>query len=376
MKFLVLSCNTGGGHNSAARAVKEKMCSLGHDCEIKDALAFGSKIFSSGVCNSYDKIVLHTPRAFGVGYRYSKSIVYKGGKRKSAVYAVNMTYSKKLYNFISQNNFDAVVCTHVFPAQAMTHIKHKYCLKVPIYVVATDYSFSPFYDELDVNRFFVSMKEVKHEYTERGIREEKIIPSGIPVSDRFTLPITKLEARRELCLDENAFLCVIMSGSMGFGNVYDLIDGILKKNLSNYQILVIAGNNTKLRDGILDKYVYRNNISAIGFTDKVHLYMKACDLIITKPGGLSSTEAMVSNVPLLLTSPIPGCETENYDTLTRLGLAYAGKSTERAVDIFEKVLLCPDSVLSVTENQRTHINRNSSQIICDSILYDIKNNCT
>lgn len=370
MKFLVLSCNTGGGHNSAAKAVKEKMLSLGHECEIKDALAFGSKMLSSGVCTSYDKIVLHTPRTFGVGYRYSKSIVYKGGKRKSAVYAVNMTYSKKLYNFITQNKFDAVVCTHVFPAQAMTHIKHKYALTVPIYVVATDYSFSPFYDELDVNRFFVSMKEVKHEYTERGISEEKIIPSGIPVSDRFTLPISKKQAREELCLDKESFLCVIMSGSMGFGNVYDLIDGILKKELSGYQILVIAGNNTKLRDTINEKYANEKNISAIGFTDKVHLYMKACDLIITKPGGLSSTEAMVCNVPLLLTSPIPGCETENYDTLTRLGLAYAGKSAEKAVEIFEKVLANPESVLSVVENQSARINKNSAQIICESILND------
>lgn len=372
MKFLVLSCNTGGGHNSAARAVQEKFIQLGHECDVKDALRYCSKLVSSGVSSSYNNIVLHTPKAFGVGYRYSKSIVYKGdGKLKSPVYAINMSYSKRLCSDVIENGYDAVVCTHLFPAQAITHAKHKHGLDVPVYVVATDYSFSPFYDELDVNKFFVSMKEVKHEYIERGIPEGIIIPSGIPVSTKFNLDISRQMARAELGLNQNKFICLIMSGSMGFGNIYKLIDEIIKKPLLNYEILVIAGNNNKLRNGINERYAKYENIASIGFTDQVHLYMRASNLVITKPGGLSSTESMVSNVPLILINPIPGCESENYALLTKLGAALEGDTVEKAVFAFESVLLDEVVAKTVVNKQRQYINPLASSQICETIINDI-----
>ncbi len=368
MKILVLSCNTGQGHNSAAKAVQEKFISLGHECVVKDALKYASKIVSDGVSESYNKIVMHTPKAFGVGYRFSKSMTYNEGELKSPVYAMNMAYSKRICSDILEEGYDAVVCCHVFPAQAVTHAKHKHGLDIPIYVVATDYSFSPFYDELDVDKFFISMKEVKHEYVDRGIPEEKIVPTGIPVSQRFTDRMAKDEARALLGLVNDRFLCVIMSGSMGFGNIYKLIDNILERPISGYDILVICGNNTKLMNGINEKYCRYSNIAAIGYTTDVHLYMKACDLVITKPGGLSSTEAMVSNVPLVLTSPIPGCETENYDLLTRLGAALPGKDIEKAALAFETILFDKTVGTLVVMNQEKYINKTGAAEICECIL--------
>lgn len=368
MNFLILSCNTGQGHNSAANAICEKFISSGHKCVVKDTLGYSSAAVSKGVCRSYDKIVLHAPQAFGYGYKFSKNVVYKGGKKKSAVYAFNMTYSKRIYQDIVENNYDAIICCHVFPAQALTHIKHKYNLQKPIFVVATDYSFSPFYDELDVDRFFVSIPEVKHEYTERGIPEEKIVATGIPVSERFTTDISKSSARAMLSLNPNKFLCLIMSGSMGFGNVFALIDEIIKKPLPDYEILVIAGNNDKLRKNINETYSKFKNIAAIGYTNQVHLYMRACDLIVTKPGGLTSTEAMVSNIPLLLTNPIPGCETENYNILTKLGVALEGDTVDNAVLAIESAILSNVIPNQVVKNQQRYINRNSTTDICNHII--------
>lgn len=371
MKFLVLSCNTGQGHNSAAKAICERLAYLGHEYDFKDTLKYCSKSVSEAICRSYDKIVLHTPKAFGVGYRYSKSIVYKGGKKKSAVYAMNMSYSKRLHRDILKNKYDAVICTHVFPAQAVTHAKHKHGLDIPVYVVATDYSFSPFYDELDVNKFFVSMKEVVHEYTERGIPEDRIVPSGIPVSERFSVDISKNDARDLLGLPKDRFICLMMSGSMGFGNIYQLIDKIIERPVSGYDILVITGNNSKLRNGVNEKYGDYSNIGAIGYTDKVHLFMKASDLVVTKPGGLSSTEAMVCGVPLILTSPIPGCETENYRLLTTLGTAIGGKETDDAVFGFESVLINNHVGEHLVYNQRKFVNKNAAADICSTILDDL-----
>ncbi len=364
MKALILSCNTGQGHNSAAFAVRDMFISMGHECDTKDALAYASKMFSKSVSGSYNSIVMHTPKAFGVGYRYCKSKKYEPGKTKSAAYAMNMMYSQKLYLDILKAGYDMVLCTHVFAAQSMTHVKHKHGLNIPLYVIATDYSFCPYYDELDVEKYFISLESVREEFIARGISERKIQPTGIPVSVKFNSGMSKKEARQALRLSPDRFLCIIMSGSMGFGNIFGFIDKIIGLGLSNYDILVIAGNNYKLKRGINNKYENYDNITAIGFTNDVHLFMKACDLVVTKPGGLSSTEAMVSNVPLILTSPIPGCETENYQILTGLGVAIGGKTLEDATEAFLKVFTDKEYADSITYNQRKYINPNSARDIC------------
>ncbi|MBQ7398947.1 MAG: hypothetical protein IJW06_00615 [Clostridia bacterium] len=368
VKVLVLSCNTGQGHNSAANAIREKFLSLGHECDLKDALRYNSKMFSKGISESYNKIVLHAPKAFGAGYNLSKAQTYKKGRVKSPVYAVNMTYSKNLFKDIVAENYDAVVCTHIFPAQALTHAKHKHGLDVPIYFVATDYGYYPFCDELDIDKFFIASEKVVPEYISRKIPKHRITATGIPVADRFLTDIPKDAARAELGLSPDRFLCLIMSGSMGFGNIYSLIDRMLECPCQDFDILVLAGNNHKLKDGINENYASHSNIGAIGFTDKVHLYMKACDLVITKPGGLSSTEAMVSNVPMILTKPIPGCETDNYNLLTGIGAALKGKTLDEAVFSFESVLMNKDVRNEVVYCQKEHINGHAAQTICELII--------
>lgn len=368
MKVLILSCNTGQGHNSAATAVKDELVKMGHECVMKDALSYASKMFSKGISNSYNSIVLHAPQAFGVGYRYCKSKSYTPGSVKSASYAINMTYSKKLCEEIIEDGYDAVLCTHVFAAQSITHIKHKHGLKIPAYVIATDYSYCPYFDELDMDKYFISLESVKKEYIGRGIPADKIVVTGIPVSSRFSMEISKHEAREKIGFYSDRFLCLIMSGSMGFGNIYDFIDEVLNRPMKDYDILVIAGNNEKLRSGIIEKYEKYGNVTAIGYTKEVHNYMKASDLIVTKPGGLSSTEAMVSNVPLVLANPIPGVESENYDVLTRLGVAIGGNKAIDAANAFEAIF--NDSIVGyqVINNQKKYINGNAAQEICKHVV--------
>lgn len=368
MKVLILSCNTGQGHNSAAKAVQERMTELGNECVIKDTLAYASKLYSKGICNSYTKIVMHTPKAFGAGYRFSKSITYSPGKIKSLAYASNMLCSKKLYDDIVSGGFEAVICTHVFAGQAITHVKHKHGLDLPTYVVSTDYSFCPFFDELDVDKYFIPMEHNVGEFIGRGIPRDKIIPTGIPVSGKFSREIDKDTAKAALEIKQGRKLCLIMSGSMGYGDIYELIDKMVEENIPDTDILVIAGNNHKLFEGVNEKYADNDSVSAIGFTDKVYLFMKACDVVITKPGGLSSTESMVCNVPLVLTKPIPGCETENFELLTNLGCAVSGKKTDYAAMEIEKLLTDDDYTESIIENQRRYIRKNSAEIICDIVL--------
>jgi len=366
LKVLILSCNTGQGHNSAANAVMERFVAAGNECVLKDSLAYVSKFYSKSISNSYNNIVLHTPRAFGAGYRFSKSI--KSKHFKSYAYAANMMRSGRIYEDIVEGGFDAVVCTHVFAGQAVTHVKHKYGLEIPLYIVATDYSFAPFYNEIDAEMFFISMNEITSEFTTKGIHIDKIFATGIPVSNKFNLNIDKQSARKELGLELDKKICLIMSGSMGYGNIYDLIDKILHENTDNLQVLVIAGKNKKLKKGIENEYCKDTRVSCIGYTDKVNVYMKACDVVVTKPGGLSSTEAMVSNIPLVLTKPIPGCETENFRLITKLGCALPGTKPKEASAAVKSILT--DSAVSekMITMQNRYIIKNSAELITDCVM--------
>ena len=375
MKILILSCNTGAGHNMAAFAVRDMMIKLGHECVTKDALAYASRYFSNGVSKSYNSIVMHTPKVFGVGYRYCKNKTYTPGRTKSATYALNMMYSKKLYVEILREGYDAVLCTHVFAAQSITHVKHKHGLNIPIYAIATDYSFCPYYDELDMNKYFISLDCIKQDYLNRGIPNEKIIPSGIPVSDKFIEKMSRKKAREELGLYTDEFICLIMSGSMGFGKVTDFIDEVLQRNIGESFILVITGNNINLKNEINDKYSRQRNVMAIGYTDKVHLYMKASNIIVTKPGGLTSTEAMVCNIPIILSSPIPGVETENYEILTSLGVAIGGKDTLRAARVIEEIYKGSALTAHIKFNQQRYINTDAAMVICKEVLHDLGVEC-
>ena len=366
MKILILSCNTGQGHNSAALAVQEQFVSMGHECILKDSLAYVSKRYSDSISVSYNKIVLHTPRAFGAGYRLSKAM--KGRYFKSYAYAANMMCSGRIYEDIVKGNFDAIVCTHVFPGQAVTHVKHKYGLDIPLYIIGTDYSFAPFYNEIDAEKYFICMNEIISEFTTRGIHVDKIAATGIPVSDKFNINTDKTLARLELGLDTDKKTCLIMSGSMGYGNIYDLIDRILHENISDLQIIVIAGKNKKLKKGIDTEYNDDLRVKCIGYTDKVNLYMKACDVLITKPGGLSSTEAMVSNIPLILTKPIPGCETENFRLLTKLGCALPGTKPKEAAFAVKSVLTDTSVSEKLIAMQNRYISKDSAKTIAECVL--------
>lgn len=314
MKILILSCNTGGGHNTAAKAIKEMFDSLGDECEIKDALSFGGQFASDLVCDTYVEVVKKMPDLFGDFYELGNkvgAINASTGKLRSPIYLVNKIYADALEDYIISNKFDVVVCTHIFPSEAMTHLRKRHHLKIPFYFVATDYYCSPMVEELTPDAIFVPHKDSIFTYTNKGISKKKLIPTGIPVSQKFVNAMDRAEARAEVGLNDDDKAFLLMSGSMGFGDVIDIAKYILKHGDDKTRVVAITGNNKELYKEFEKQFAGDQRLILLGFTDKVHVYMSACDLLLTKPGGLSSTEAFVHGIPIVHTAPIPGCETEN-----------------------------------------------------------------
>ena len=201
MKVLILSSATGGGHNAAAAAVREELERRGIECSMEEGLRFASEKISRRVCATYMGVATHAPQFFYRLYRAGGAI--SNPRLKSPVYFANRLYRQKLYDYITQNGFNAVVTTHLFSAEALTSLRrHK---KAPFYsvFVATDYTCIPFVEETECDALVIPHEDLRGEFLRRGVPEEKMYCFGIPVGAAFFgHHQTKEEARRALGLPE------------------------------------------------------------------------------------------------------------------------------------------------------------------------------
>lgn len=364
MKILLLSCNTGEGHNSAARALKEQLEEYHITCDFVDALGLANKRVSKKITDFYVASTAGNPTVFKMMYKAGE--LYSKIKIKSPVYGMNKLCKKSLTKFISDGNYDVIVATHLFPAETLTAMK-KTNPNLHFLAVATDYVSIPFWEETNPDYFVIPHSELISDFNKKGISKNKLLPLGIPVSLKFNKRIPKKQARLELDLPVNGNIILIMSGSMGFGNLELTIEKLLNKFDNKITLVVLCGNNDKIRNSLKDKF-NQPNVYLKSFTTKVSKYMDASDVILTKPGGLTSTETAVKNIPTILTAPIPGCETYNARFFENHGLALVDSDIDKIVD--KTYLLISDKKLArqMINNQKKTINQYAARDICDFII--------
>ena len=160
--------------------------------------------------------------------------------------------------------------------------------------------------------------------------QERLFATGIPVRISASEHIGKQAARESLCVEPDARLAVVMGGSMGGGRMEDVVRELLKRTDANTMVAALCGSNTALTKRMERHFATETRLRVIGYTKQAALWMEACDVLLTKPGGLTSTEAAVKGVPLVLTAPIPGCETLNAAYFHEHGLARRAFKPARA----------------------------------------------
>lgn len=327
MHVLVLSCNTGGGHNSAGSAVLEALQARGHTGERVDFLGLAGQKVSDLVCGAYVGMVKNLPAVFGVTYSVGRAVstAERVLSVKSPVYAACAQVIPELNRYLSQHPCDAIIAPHTFPALALTEMKRR-GMALPITVaVATDYTCTPFFEEEDCDFTLIPSQLCVDEFVSRGFSREKLVPLGIPVSDGFQRRLGRRTCREMLGLEQNCRWILIMGGSMGAGHIRQLIRCLLYLTPEQVRLAVICGSNEKLLEGLRKKYGHSSRIQVIGYTDQVARYMEACDLLYTKPGGITSTEGAVMGVPMVHMKPIPGCETRNRQLFTQNGMSVSAR---------------------------------------------------
>lgn len=364
MKILVLSCSTGEGHNSAAKAVCEALTLSGVEYEFKDPVSFYSEKVVKKVSSLYNNLIKKTPRAFGVVYKLGGA--YDRSKLPSPIYALNAVYADNLARYIEDNSFDAVISTHLYGMLALTAAKKKYGLNKPIFGVITDYTVIPFTNNAELDGLFIPHEELRPLFEKRGVSPDTIIATGIPVSPSIRDTVGKGEARSLLGLPQDKKIVLVMSGGVGCENVKKLIRRAIKRRGEDKHYVVLCGNNAKLKAKI--EKLSSQSVTAVGFTDKVRLYTRAADAVITKAGGLSSTEAAVSGVPLVHFKPIPGCETCNAEFFSVKGMSKLAKTPKQALELAETLAVDQAEQDDMIAAQRREINRFAADDIVKEII--------
>lgn len=329
MKVLILSTGTGEGHNSAARAMKEQFDKNQIPCVMEDALNFASDRAARYGRKVYIWSTVKAKRVFAGAYRAGR--VISSSRHKSPVYYANALYAEKLFHYIEENGFDTFLMPHLFPAEAVTYMMKKYPLKASSYFIATDYTCIPFTEETEMDRFFIPHKDLIPEFVKRGIPKEKLVPLGIPVSDRFRELPAREQCRKRLGIEQDKKCILVMTGSMGYGHVESMADKLVQQTGEGTDLYIMGGTNEKLKRNLREKYGAVDRVKVLDFTNEAHIYMAAANVLFTKPGGLTSTEAAAAGVPLVHTHPIPGCEERNVAFFTERGMSVSHKREDEVV---------------------------------------------
>ena len=365
MEALILSCSTGGGHNTAAQAVFEALTERGHHAVRMDPYTPVSEELANKVGQTYIKLVQKSPKLFGAVYDLGNA--YRKLPGRSPVYHINGKMAPYMQKYLAEHQTDVIVCTHLYPAEILTHMRLNGMETPPFVFIATDYTCIPFTEESDCDLYVTPSPLLSSDFTGRGIPAEKLRPLGIPVRLDFSDDtITKDRAREALNLPKDRRTLLLSGGSMGAGSIINAVRTLLPylEQNADCDLNILCGSNEALFDSMEAEFTKNRQITPMRSTDKMALYLKASDVFISKPGGLSSTESAAAGVPLVHISPIPGCESRNAEFFAKEGIAVKVENTEAELLSAVEKLLEPGNAEEMRKRQRAVINQNAAMDIC------------
>lgn len=318
MNVLFFSVSIGAGHNKAAEAVREELHKKYPQSKtmIVDTLKYINPVIDKLVVSGYLNALKNTPLLYKKLYEMADN----GENINDFSKVINHLMSFRIKKLIREFKPDLLVCTHPFPLQMLSEMKRKKKLSLPVVAILTDFITHTFWLQPNVDRYFVAHDFMKNDMVRKGIDESIICSSGIPTSHKFREKKNRKDLLKTLGVEDMPTY-LIMGGGLGIGQLDETIEALMKLE-DNIQIVVIVGKNMKLKESILSMAEsYTKKIKVITYTSKVSEWMSIADVIFTKPGGMTISEALCKNIPIVIISPIPGQEEKNSNFLVNLGAA-------------------------------------------------------
>jgi processive 1,2-diacylglycerol beta-glucosyltransferase len=319
-RVLLLSVSAGAGHVRAAEALRVAAETEGLVAEHLDVMDFVSSAFRALYTDFYLKLVEHHPSVWAMLYRIMDKTPPSAplARVRRAIERLN---TLKLRKAIAAFAPDAVVCTHFLPAELLMRERSRGRFASPVFVQITDFDLHGMWIVPDMAGYFVASDEVAFRAEARGIARERVHVTGIPVMPAFASPPSRVEAAAELGLDPRRTTFLLMGGGAGLGGLDEVAARLVAID-ADFQLVALAGRNAKMLAKLeaLSR-AHPKRLVAHGFTDRVERLMAAADLVITKPGGLTTSECLALGRPMIVHAPIPGQEERNCDYLLEQGVA-------------------------------------------------------
>lgn len=372
MKVLIFYASYGGGHLNAAKSIEDCITNnyKGINVELIDCMKYVNKTVEKLTTAAYREMAKKAPWVWGKIYSDSqRGPLAHLSSRSNKIMAI------KLLKLLREKQADLVISTHPFSSQMCSYLKRKGKITAKIATVMTD--FAPHDQWLVGNDFtdyyFVAHDRMKEYLISKNIPESKIYVSGIPISNRFQKAYNKEEILSKYKLsNQKQTILFFGGGEFGLGKTRtaQIFESFVQSD-KNIQIIAIAGRNPKMK-ATFEEIVKNNNksdmVRILEFTKEVPELMSISDLVVTKPGGLTTSESLASHLPMVVINPIPGQEEENAEFLESKKIAVWVKKSDDVNQIIKNLLSDKEKLKNMKENTSILAKPNSTKTICDILL--------
>ncbi len=354
MRGLIFSITTGQGHNQTAKVLSDYFNSVGVKCSYLDVYEYINPRLSESVSKIYLMSTQKMPQIYGRVYSLfeKRPVDEMHGLPK----VTTKMLAKRLEKLVKTIAPDFIICTHVFAALLVTCLGDHIAKRIKTVGIITDFTIHPYWEDTRLDYYITASEALTNQGRKKGIAKEKIKPFGIPIDPKFEKKLSKEEAIAQLGLEQKPTI-LVMSGSMGFGNILDEILSLDKLDI-DFQIVSICGNNEKMKKSI-DELETAKKVYNYGYVDNVDVFMDAADCIVTKPGGLTTSEALAKGLPMIMNNPVPGQEDRNVEFLLNAGAAIKVSRTYPIDDAVMQIFLSDrkerlgDSIRSIGKPRAT-----------------------
>lgn len=370
-KILIFYAAYGGGHYSAAKSIKKYLDdNFEVETNIVDCIEYINKVLNKITTGAYKEMARKAPNLWGMVYSHSqKGLLGHVSTRTNKVMAI------KLKNLIKEENPDLIISTHPFSSQMVSYLRKKGKIDCKLVTILTD--FAP-HDQWLIGHeytdaFCVSNDNMEKYLQNYGVEPLKIHVTGIPLSDRFFEKFDKNEVCSDFDLDPSKPVILFFGGGefgLGKDRTLQILDALIH-NLPTSQIVAISGKNPKMNSGFKDlvnKANAEDRVKVLDYTNKVPELMSISTIVVTKPGGLTTSESLASNLPLLVINPIPGQEEENAEFLEAHNVAVWLRKNDDPDAFIQELFSNPEKINEMKKNSELLAKRNSTKDICEIIM--------
>ena len=345
-KVLIVSVRAGAGHLMAAAALEAAFSDSKLSLAVKniDLLDYSADLIKFLYGKMYLDVVKLIPELYAYNYKH-----YQPSKKfiKPRFLIDRFSYSA-FFELIEDFDPDFILCTHFIPAALVENYRAKKKRAFKIAVTLTDYEFHPLWLAPNIDCYFTATEEVKSSLVYYGVEPERIVVSGIPVHPKFSGVKDKAKLLKKYEMNEGVPIILISAGSFGItplGEVMDELDAIQEE----FQIMVVCGKNADLEKELREKQKDQSRLRKVfGFIDFMDELMAISDLLITKPGGVTVSESLAAELPMILIEPIPGQEEANADYVVEQGAAVKARNVSSLIYKLQHLVKEPERLKAMS----------------------------